>query len=315
MTFVLRFAVKTLLLILLFCGPVRAAETLAYYSDYFSFVGQDEKGFLLFALDNNRGVDAGDFQAEHFGVMYDQHQGWVDLVGLGEYSNPTGILSRIPDSVAFKFSGKPSEGITILSRVNDLRLEINPLPIRLQDHSGLRRQSWSSAAAVLYWQGRTIPGRIVYEHLVQHNWNRLTHSYSGTWDNFQGFYLAVQQGPPALWKDIYLRSEGKKKTLRTLGFVAASNKQAEIFSPDLKITRKSWALGFYRWGKSWQMSLQQAATEQGLKPAFASIRLRQISRQNISNWVLGGFAMTVVEGTLEQEGHQLKVLGFAELIK
>ncbi len=315
MTATLRYICTCLCLILLFCGSAQATEKLAYYSDHFSFSGQDEKGYLLFALDNNRGVDRGEFQAEHFGVLYDQQQGWIDLVGIGEYNNPTGILTRIPDSVAFKFSGQPSEGITILSRANDLRLEINPLAIRLQDNSGLRRQSWSSATAVLYWQGRTIPGRVIHERLVQHNWNRLTHGYSGTWDNFQGFYLTVRNGSPAVWQDIYLRSEGKKKTQRTMGFISVRNKQADIFSPDLKVTRKSWALGFYRWSKGWQMSLQQAATDKGLKPPFATLKLKQISRENISNWVVGGFAMSVVEGTLEQDGVQLKVLGFAELIK
>ena len=48
-----------------------AAEKLAYYSDYFSFIGRDPVGFVAFALDNNRGVDGSEYQAEHFGVLYD----------------------------------------------------------------------------------------------------------------------------------------------------------------------------------------------------------------------------------------------------
>ncbi len=305
---------KALLLILLFAGPVQAAESLAYYSDYFSFIGQDETGYLLFAIDSNRGVDGGKFQAEHFGVLYDQGQGWVELVGTGEYANPRGILTKIPDSTGFQFSGHPTSGITVLSRVNDLRLEVNPLTTRLEDNSSKRRQNWGNAAAVLYWQGRIVPGRVIYEGLTHHNWNRLTGSNSD-WDNFQGFYLAIQRGSASAWQDLYLRTQGKKKTLHSKGFLDTHDWQASIFSPNLEVTKKDWALGFYRWNEGWQMNLQQVATDKGLAPPFASLELKQVSRTNVSNWVIGGFAMSVVEGTLEIDGQQTRVLGFAELIK
>ena len=306
----------TSLLLTLFAGSsAQASDTLAYYSDYFSFIGQDEKGYLLFALDSNRGVDQDEFQAEHFGVLYDQDQGWIDLVGTGEYTNPRGILDKIPDSEAFQFSGRPASGITLRSRVNDLRLEINPLTTRLEENSGERRQKWGNAAAVLYWQGRIVPGRVIYEGLVQHNLNRLSRSGSGAWDNFQGFYLAVQKNSPSAWQDLYLHTEGTKKNRASKGFRDTHTVQQNIFSPDLEITKKSWALGFYRWSKGWRMSLQEAATNEGLAPPFAALTLQQISRKNISNWVIGGFAMSVVQGTLEIDGRQTKVLGFAELIK
>ncbi len=92
---------------------------------------------------------------------------------------------------------RPENGVTILSRVNDLRLEINPLTTRLEENSGERLQNWGNAAAVLYWQGRIVPGRVIYEGLTHHNWNRLTGSDSD-WDNFQGFYLAIQDVRAAL---------------------------------------------------------------------------------------------------------------------
>ncbi len=315
MPFVLKASLLNALLLLLLAGSALAADSLAYYSDYFSFIGQDEKGYILFALDSNRGVDGDEFQAEHFGVLYDQNQGWIDLVGTGEYANPRGVLTKIPDSTGFQFSGRPENGVTILSRVNDLRLEINPLTTRLEENSGERRQKWGNAAAVLYWQGRIVPGRVIYEGLTHHNWNRLSRTYSGTWDNFQGFYLAVMEGSPSAWQDLYLRSEGKKKTLHSKGFLDIHSELTNIFSPDLEVTKKGWALGFYRWSKGWQMNLQRAATSKGLDPPFAALELKQISRNNVSNWVIGGFAMSVIEGTLEINGRQSKVLGFAELIK
>ena len=52
-----------------------ATSEVVYYSDYFSFIGEDEYGKVAFALDNNRGRDGDTWQAEHFVVMHDEHRG------------------------------------------------------------------------------------------------------------------------------------------------------------------------------------------------------------------------------------------------
>jgi len=49
--------------------------------------------------------------------------------------------------------------------------------------------------------------------------------------------------------------------------------------------------------------------------APGQLKLRQVSRKNQGNWIIGGFAMTVVEGELLRNGETIPVLGFAELIK
>ncbi|UCD78892.1 MAG: hypothetical protein JSW26_26405 [Desulfobacterales bacterium] len=84
-------------------APVSASalEKLAYYSDYFSFIGRDANGFVAFALDNNRGVDGSEYQAEHFGVLYDEKSGWVKLLGIGGYENVHRKLKQIPNSPHF----------------------------------------------------------------------------------------------------------------------------------------------------------------------------------------------------------------------
>ncbi|MEJ2156489.1 MAG: hypothetical protein P8X96_14210, partial [Desulfobacteraceae bacterium] len=179
---------------LLFCLlPVHssAKENLAYYSDYFSFIGRDAVGYVAFALDNNRGVDAGAYQAEHFAVMYDQKAGWVSITGTGDYDNSQKRLEQIPDSPGFKFKGNAEAGITIRSKENALALKIDPMVTRLSDPKEKRLQRWGSAQAVLTWKERSIPGRVIYEYLVVHGWNRLSRTYAGTWDNFQGFYLVL----------------------------------------------------------------------------------------------------------------------------
>src|SRR5690348_9200299 len=98
------------------------ASTLIYVSDYFSFVGEDHKGHVAFALDNNRGRDGDAYQAEHFLVLHDERQGWVKLAGNGLFQNTKGDLRTIPDSPFFRFQGTPRTGLTITSDMNHLTL-------------------------------------------------------------------------------------------------------------------------------------------------------------------------------------------------
>lgn len=109
-----------------------SSSTLLYYSDYFSFIGEDENGRVSFALDNNRGRDGNSWQAEHFVVLHaDQEgqQGWIKVAGNGSYKNERHELQTIPNSAFFQFEGKPSEGITIHSPKNRLSLKLEPIPI------------------------------------------------------------------------------------------------------------------------------------------------------------------------------------------
>ena len=104
---------------------------LVYVSDYVSFIGWDDHGYVAFALDTNRGRDGESWQAEHFVVLHDQRRGWISLDGNGSYENSTKALARIPSSANFRFRGSPENGLTISSLSNSLELTIQPIPIRL----------------------------------------------------------------------------------------------------------------------------------------------------------------------------------------
>jgi hypothetical protein len=308
------FHARYLIILFLCLIPVNtfAEEKLSYYSDYFSFTGRDAIGFVAFALDTNRGVDGPAYQAEHFGVLYDQKSGWVKLVGMGEYNNSQGALEQIPDSPQFSFEGQADTGLTIRSKENFLFLKIEPLIVQLRESDGNRIQNWGVAKAELHWKGREISGRVIYEGLVHHNWNRLTRTYTNTWDNFQGFYLALELGPPDTWRDLYLRSEGEGVNRRTKGFMTASKWIGAIHSTRFKAYEKAFNFGFYRWPQRWDIEVQLKGLEDRLP---GELTLRQISRENQGNWIVGGFAMAVVEGELLRNGKAIPVLGFVELIK
>jgi hypothetical protein len=104
-------------------------ERLAYYSDYFSFIGLDNRGRVAFALDTNRGQDGTEFQAEHFVVLHDEIKGWHKLDGNGPYPNPAGSHEEIPDSVHFRFTGLPGMGMVIESPANRLVFKTQPIPM------------------------------------------------------------------------------------------------------------------------------------------------------------------------------------------
>ena len=303
------------LIILFLClTPINsfAAEALSYHSDYFSFIGRDAIGFVAFALDNNRGVDGPDYQAEHFGVLYDQTSGWVKLVGTGDYDNIHGVLAQIPNSPYFNFEGQAETGLIIRSKENLLTLKIDPLITHLNESKGKRIMNWGVAKAVLHWKGRKAPGRVIYERLVHLDWNRLTRTYASTWDNFQGFYLALDRGTPDTWRDLYLRSEGEGKKRRTKGFATADDWLGPILSTRFEAYEKVLNFGFFRWPQRWVIEVKRNGTDDSVP---GQLKLRQVSRKNQGNWIIGGFAMTVVEGELLRNGETIPVLGFAELIK
>ncbi|HEY5626468.1 MAG TPA: hypothetical protein VIR79_00840, partial [Nitrospira sp.] len=70
---------------------------------------------------------------------------------------------------------------------------------------------------------------------------------------------------------------------------------------------RDWALGFYRWPTAWRI------TWSGPKGS-ATLRLKQTTRRNLANWVIGGFAMGIVQGELTFAGTTQQIYGFAELI-
>ena len=281
-------------------------STLIYVSDYFSFLGADDKGHVAFALDNNRGRDGDAYQAEHFLVLHDERQGWVKLAGNGFFSNAKRELRTIPDSSFFRFQGTPQTGLTITSDANHLTLLIDPILERTRNrHNGAA--TWmGSAPAVLEWNGRMISGRVIYEYLMMPEFNRLTRTYWGMWKEFQGFYLLADQA-----NDIYVHSQLGERIAplvgKLLGFIAIDDRTESM--KDLKVEELAHdlALGFYRWPTTWRITW---AGSRG--PLTLSLSL--FDRNAIANWIIGGFSMGILRGELDDAGTKHTIYGLAELI-
>lgn len=287
-------------------GDALPESSLLYVSDYFSFVGADSQGHVAFALDNNRGRDGDAFQAEHFAVLHDERQGWVAIAGDGSYDNSAHELTRIPDSAFFQFRGSPDSGLTILSEKNQLTLTIDPLVERTR-RTHERSLTWmGSAAAVLNWQGRTIPGRVIYEYLTMPGFNRLTRTYWGLWKDFQGLYLTAGTSG-----DLYLHSQQSEKIAalvgQLVGFSVLGEDTAGLPNLHLEVLDRETTLGFYRWPTAWKV------TWTGPKGP-AQLRLTAFDRHKIAGWLIGGFAMALVRGELQYDGRTIPIYGLAELL-
>ncbi len=311
------FWLSSLLFLVLLSAPVWAkgiAEEhsslpdtpLIYISDYFSFVGQDDQGHVMFALDNNRGQDEDSWQAEHFVVLHDERKGWVPLQGSGSYENTGKELERIPESAFFQFQGSPSTGMTIESQTNHLSLVVEPIPDRVTQAYQGGQYRLGSAAGVLTWQGRTIKGRVIYEYLMMPEFNRLSRTYWGLWKHFQGLYVMVEG-----LGDLYVHSQESDMLAPLVGtltgFMALNDQTTPFQVLQATLLDHSQAWGLYRWPTGWGINW---VSQEGSGHA----RLRVEDMHTIGNWVIGGFAMGVVRGTVYFNGKDYPAYGIAELI-
>jgi hypothetical protein len=284
---------------------VLAGPEPVFVSDYFSFVGADGKGHVAFAIDNDRSRRNNKFDADAHVFLHDEREGWIKVSGNGAYENRKRELLRIPDSPAFQFSGEVKSGITLHSPRNRLKLVIGPMQERFSRVTSDSVFSMGSTSAALSWKDRVIPGRVTYECIFMVNMSPWYSYVSGLFYNdFQGLYLeTIDQG------DLYLRNEkGKASFGNALGFLVLDQKSEVLEDLRTEIPERSLAFGFYRWPSTWQVSWL------GSK-GHGSLSVTVVDRKNVTNWVIGGFAMAVVSGELTYDGKTRPVYGLAELIR
>ncbi len=279
---------------------------LSYYSDYFSFVGEDKKGKVAFALDNNRGRDADKFQMEHFVCFHDEKKGWVEVKGSGIHPNPQKELQRIPDTEFFQFTGTPESGIEIRSGINGIELFVSPLPRILVHQRGLASYWLGSSSATLKWDGRIIQGRVIYEYLFLPAFNRMTRTYVDLWDDFHGIY-AVVDGVG----DFYVHHQ-RSRLIEPLigsteGFLVFNNVSQTMEHLEMNVLSKTQGTGFFQWPTSWKGNFEVLSA-----PYQFTVEMSE--RKNIATWVIGGFAMGIVNGVLKTGDKTFHLYGLGELL-
>ncbi len=281
-----------------------------YYSDYFSFVGRDDQGYVYLAHDNNRGRTGDDHHADHWIAMYDDATGWVDVKGSAHYPNTDKVLDTIPDSQFFQFKGRSTAGIELASTQNAMRWTVGALSpvLKRENADGI---FWIGAApSTLEWKGRILQGRVLFEYLQRHNWNRFTAGFGGgAFQNFNGLSLMTADG-----KDFYVhfheRKGGSDLTGKLVG-CATWSMPAPVENLDFQITETA-AIPYrttYRWPIAWRVGFEHGGRRWLLELVTAERRLQ-------ADWSTGGFAMSVVSGAISavDGSARMAVVGWGELI-
>lgn len=289
-----------------------AGQPLAYVSDYFSFVGRDADGWVSFALDDNRGYDeqlpaGARHQAEHgYAVLHDEVRGWVPLRGVTRY-DPHGELLAIPDSDWWTSTGTPAGGLVLTSRPNDLRLAVEPLSDRLVGADGSTLFAMTSGAAVLHWAGRVLSGRVIHEGLASSALNLLSRRSFAGLSGLEFLYLVAGADD-----DLYLQKALGPTAMAGLpaqtGFHRTGPGSQVVQDLLIRTVGSRPAVGLHRWPVAWEATW---STPQGRWRA----RLTTLDRRVVGRYVVAGFAMAVVSGTLHPPtGGPLPLRGFAELL-
>jgi hypothetical protein len=313
------FLLSTMMLFSIACSSFETAELvyaegidpegleLSYYSDYFSFVGHDGDNLVAFAIDNNRGRDADQYKTEIFSVLYVESQGWVNVNGQGMSENSAKQLVALPNTKAFSFNGDARSGLVITGESNGLELVIEGIPETLNNEQGSASYSMGGAPAVLTLHGRQIEGRVIYESLFLPNFNRLTRSYFGLFNDFHGLYLYADGLGDFYFH--YQKSQFIKPLLGEYAGFVGDGDVGEIKYLELSDISTKFALGFYRWPDSWSGKF----VSNGVPYSF-TISLQE--RNTVANWLIGGFAMGIARGTLTDldSGKSYLLIGLAELI-
>lgn len=291
--------------------PLAAAKQV-YTSDLIVFLGGDAAGRAIFALDTNRGRDGREYQAEHFGVLHLEGKGWVELAGNGEYPNPKAQLDTLPDSPAYRFTGTPQTGWTIVGggkdQGPDLKLTVEPLVERTRSTLGSEEFVTASAVAVLTLGSRSLRGQAIHEWTRLVDKNLITDPDTDTFgDGWHGAYLMVGEG--GLLRAHLTDGDVRKLLRKRSGFFVDDNGAGKAMD-QLRFEPGRWSQGrgFFRWPTTWSLSWNEDG-----KPASAELSISQ--RETILNWGVGAFAVSVVEGSVDVDGRVRSAYGLGQILR
>ena len=287
-----------------------AAADIAMFTDYYSFVGLDERGWIGFAIDNNRQRAGSEYEADHATFLYDGETGFVDIAGYGTYETSDEALLHVPDSQYFTFDRSDTETV-LQSAQHDLVLRFGDTNPYFHDSRPEASVIMGIAPATLSWNGREITGDIVTERLGFKDFDRRkmgsviakqTLSNRG----FHGLYLMTEYG-----EVIYLRAAnmtlGLMEGPSAFGFGDHADHSGLLQSVNITVDEWRTAPGLYRLPRSWSATWGQERT--------FSLSVTEADNKIYTNWGLGGFAMTWVEGTLTSgTGERSRIAGFAEVM-
>jgi len=292
-----------------------SAAKLEYLSDFFCFAGGDEAGRVVFAFDANRGREDAAEQAEFFAVLWVEGEGWRDLEGTGDLGGEEISYETIPSNGSFAVTGTVDSGIAIASERNGLELTIDAMQLRRQSEQDGARFDTGSTAATLALGERLISGRVSYEFCHLPDKNPLVKTYTDLFgDGYHGVYAFVGEAESA--DDLrFHRSGGSLRPLvgRFAGFATRGAQTLAVAEPKFRISNMSLG-GFFRWPGRYRGNWSTAPSA-GAEPVEVGFDVRLKDRETLVNYVFGGVAVAIVDGSVTRGGVERPAFGMALIVR
>lgn len=297
-----------------------------YLSDFFVFVGREVsmdpaqmgpgKGLVL-AFDANRGRDREKFEAEHFGVLWVEGRGWIDLdattslPGTSEHFSAA-LGAPLPSSERAMLTGTAASGLVLEVPKVELVLRSKPMVIETDRRHGHDAFVTGSSTGTLRLGAREFVGVVHQEFTYLAGINPLARTYTDLFgDAFHSVYALVgERGALRMH-----RSGGRLEPLigRHSGYLAAdeaSRGKGELAELDLETAKKSLG-GLFRWPGRYKTSW--SSTIEG-KTQKRTLQVDLKNRDTLINYVFGGVAIAIAQGEYGEGAAKQSVLGFSLIV-
>lgn len=299
-------------------GSSKEETELEYLSDFLCFVGGDGEGRVLLAVDLNRGRKGQRFDGEQFVALHVEGQGWLEVGGRSDLKVEN--LEQLPDSARWEVSGDRQTGFRLVCAERALEFStgrLDAVALHSQDNDLF---STGAGTGSLRLGERVIPGVVHHEYCFLRGINPLAKTYTDLFgDGFHGLYCSVGLGAEAGALRLH-KSGGRLEPLilRQSGFEKSAAGRTRLDLGRLRIS--DWDLGgFFRWpGRyrlDWTRPSDKAAVGHDGQRETLSFDLRVRQRETVINYVFGGVAVAVVEGTGRVDGADVALYGLALIVR
>jgi hypothetical protein len=303
-------------------GPKPAAveeETESeYLSDFLVFVGGDPQGRLLLAIDLNRGRKGARLRGEQFVALHLEGQGWQEVGGRSDLT--ISELQQLPESPDWTVDGDRQSGYRVTGSKRGIELTTGRLEAVAIHSRGPDLFSTGSGSGSLRLGERTLTGVVHHEYCFLRGINPLFKTYTDLFgDGFHGLYLSFGQGDQQSALRLH-QSGGRLEPLilRQSGFERSPAGASRLDLGRLRIS--DWSLGgLFRWPGRYRLDWRRAegAEQVGSDALRSELRfdLKVRQRETVINYVFGGVAVAVLDGTTVVDGQAYPTYGIALIVR
>ena len=289
-----------------------------YLSDFLVFVGGDAQGRLLLAIDFNRGRKGQKLRGEQFVALHIEGQGWQEVGGRSDLT--IADLQQLPNSPDWTVAGDRQEGFRVANAARAIALTTGRLDAVAIHSRGAELFSTGTGTGTLQLGERRLSGVVHHEYCFLRGINPLFKTYTDLFgDGFHGLYCSFGAGEQQ--SALRMHQSGglvEPLILRQSGFERSAAGSTRLDLGRLRIS--DWNLGgLFRWPGRYRLEWSRPAEsgQVGSDAARSELRfdLKVRQRETVINYVFGGVAVAVVDGTTVVDGQAYPTYGLALIVR